>query len=114
MLRLRSVGSHYRDSVYSERFCVGARPQGCSVMFFASSSRVHERIFHCFSVQLCQIFPLPMFHSHFPVRSWMSKWLATLLLCLCFFSVHPRLPSYSVASFAAKLLLFLSAITSVA
>ena len=30
MLRLRSVGSHYRDSVYSERFCVGARPQGCS------------------------------------------------------------------------------------
>ena len=28
VLRLRSVGSHYRDSVYSERFCVGARPQG--------------------------------------------------------------------------------------
>ena len=31
MLRLRGVGSHYvyRDSVYSERFCVGARLQGC-------------------------------------------------------------------------------------
>ena len=24
MLRLRSVGSHYRDSVNSEHFCVGA------------------------------------------------------------------------------------------
>ena len=30
VLRLRSVGNHYRDSVYSERFCVGACPQGCS------------------------------------------------------------------------------------